>query len=413
MIEFRQHDFARDFFARAARQLETAIALTLARALHGGVGTLPVLIVSKRGRNRQPALTAFRLVLACRTVFAGRVIVARALHALDASAEFAQRRQFIRIQWRKRTRSAARATAARTARSTARTTTRSARATRTIARETTRTRSTIATRGAARSTRSARTTRTIAIGAHAHGAARSTRRRGAVAAVAGCARARGSATRVTAEVAAFPAISTAAATAATAAAVTFAILFIVTGLRRNIATRRSFLPALFFLGHPARFLGAAAVGFLDRFLFGAAAFLVGARGVDRSLAGLEFGFREVGLLDGLLGGCRLRCGCSGGGRFLLGLRGSGRWLGLRARSHDDLLLLHLDRHLLGAAVGEALLHRPGVRPLQRQRTASRVIVFRIAQFVLFVSGLVVRDGVAGSSEVKPVCPEDRPRRHGP
>jgi hypothetical protein len=68
----------------------------------------------------------------------------------------------------------------------------------------------------------------------------------------------------------------------------------------------SFETALFFFGQAARFLGAAAIGFLDSFLLELAALLIGASGVDRDLARLEFGFREVGLLQRFPGGAERR-----------------------------------------------------------------------------------------------------------
>ena len=88
--DFRQDDFARDFLGSAARHLETAFALAFAGALHGGVGTLLVLIVAEGGRDRQPALAAFGFVLARGTDFAARsIVIAGGLDAFDASAEFA------------------------------------------------------------------------------------------------------------------------------------------------------------------------------------------------------------------------------------------------------------------------------------------------------------------------------------
>jgi len=105
---FRQHDFARDFLACAASHFQAAITLALAGAFHGSVGALFFLVIPKGRRDGQPALTAFGFILACGAdVAAPRRVIAAGLHAFDAAAEFAQRRQIIRIERDKRTRPAA------------------------------------------------------------------------------------------------------------------------------------------------------------------------------------------------------------------------------------------------------------------------------------------------------------------
>ena len=362
---FRQHDFARDFLARAAGHFQATVTLAFTGAFHGCVGTLLFLIVAKGGRDGQPALTAFGFIFARRTDFAAAGgIVAAGLHAFDATAELAQRRQIIRIERDKRTGSASGATARRAAGTT-----------RTIAAETTRTRS--AARSARR-TRSTRTTR-ASIRTHANSATGTARSRSAVAAETTSARTGRSATRL--------ARCATIGTHTTIKAAALAGIF----FRLGRAGSACFEAALFFFGKALGFFGPALVGFVDRFLFSAAAFLVSAAQRDGGLARLEFSFREAGLLDCFLSGRQLLR------RSLDDLLGLGTDnLGVCARCDHHALFLRLHHDVLGTPVGEALLHSASVRALQRKRAATCVVrVLRIRHSLTSVA--VVRQVPFGLS----------------
>jgi hypothetical protein len=156
-------------------------------------------------------------------------------------------------------------------------------------------------------------------------------------------------------------------TESSAAASPGAILFFLSAGNIGAYSRRRLGAGLLCIGKPLGFLGAAAVGFGNGFLFGPAALFIHLALGDRGLARFQLGFGERGFLDGLLrsrGRCRRSCS-------FLGLGADD--LGLGARRHHHLLLLDLDRHLLGAAMAEALLHGACVRPLESKRAALRVV----------------------------------------
>src|SRR5262249_6214190 len=137
--------------------------------------------------------------------------------------------------------------------------------------------------------------RTFTVGAHANGAARTTAWRIGPAA-------RRSAT-------ASPAASVTAEVSPTLAAAAFFFLVVH---NPRLATRPRFGPAFFFLSDASGFFLPPAIGFGDGLGLGLAAFLVGARNLDRGFARLEFSLGERGFLDGFLGGGRRR----GRGRLL-------------------------------------------------------------------------------------------------